>query len=550
MSGIAGTTWTIRLFGDFCLERDGIAVDRFGSRKEEQVLARIAMNSTAPELRDGIVADVWPDLVSSSARKQLSQSLFVLRKRFAKAGLGEPFVDVGNSRVFLSPRIRVDVQLFSEAVAAATSDTDGRGLLENALASYGSGLLPGVDVPWVALSREKLDALYQVAVERLEEIVKPTAVQRRLLHSIPSTAWRGLIEGDVPVSTRTPSVDSGLDLLAVVRQAEDQLASGADSDQWMRRISDIYPAIEEMFVRAESERKLNPALETAGRMWRFWHRSQQLSVGCTWLEKLLALGDFGSRETRALALHALGNLYALDGDAVRGKEALQAARSIWHRQDIVGVPLLRTVLSLGMAHQLSGDLEDARDHYQQALAMAKALGAEREQMIAHGNLALFCQENGEWTLAREHLLARLALIHDSDPTSRGETLSQLATVELFHGHYEEAKSYGEDAIHILNENGLPHQRSLALQVVGRAAGELGLVSEALKSSEEALEQARLSKRLRVIAKATIQRAFVLKLAGKFELAEAKYGDGCQLLRSIGDDVELARLRVGWEEESP
>ena len=538
--------WQLRILGGFALLQDGEVVANFGVRREEMVLAYLAVDPTTPKLRTEMAADLWPELDSTTGRKNLTYNIFMLKKRLAELGLDDALEDTGHQRLQLHPSIEVDAQVFGEALAGATAD-DPVGSLEKALALYGSGLLPLYDAPWVVPHQAKFEQLYDLAVARLFEALQPTKAQESLLRELPPTAWRGT---QAPPDTGS---DRGLprdypqhELEELIRGAEEGLES-ADADDWQARLRAAYPAIEALFERAVRTDQSRRALDLASRMWRYWVLERQVNTGWVWMEKLIDNGQHGLLEVRARACFALGSLVSFDGDQAKALEQLQLAQELWKKRGDADVQLLRTFLAIGRAQQLSNRKTEAAKNYDQAIVMAEVLGRPRLQIRALHNRALLAMEDKKYEQARELWQRHRRLLGTDDFAELGANLANEASTHLGTGDLQQAAACARRAVQALEKTGDPKRLALVHQVLGKIDGKKGQYSQAAKHYSLADDYAREAKDFRLAAKNMAQKALTLRPGGEQWEAERIFAEAQVLLERIGDTDELKRVTAAWEE---
>jgi len=180
----------IRLLGAFAVTRGGAPVS-IGSRSAQALLAYLALTAGARHRRERLAALLWPDAGDESARQNLRNALWTLRK-----ALGEGVIVADKISVGMDPGAghRLDV--------AELSRGGGVEELEAAASAYGGELLPGWYEEWVLLERERLraelDARTGELVERLLADDRAAEalrwVERWLAHGqAPEPAYRYLM---------------------------------------------------------------------------------------------------------------------------------------------------------------------------------------------------------------------------------------------------------------------------------------------------------------------------------------------------------------------
>jgi tetratricopeptide (TPR) repeat protein len=85
------------------------------------------------------------------------------------------------------------------------------------------------------------------------------------------------------------------------------------------------------------------------------------------------------------------------------------------------------LIGLGEALSGSGQLEEARDRYDNALAIARQIGAQHTQARAHDCLACVYHFTGDHALARHHWQQALALYSDLGVPDAAKVSAKLLT---------------------------------------------------------------------------------------------------------------------------
>jgi PAS domain S-box-containing protein len=130
----------LSLFGGFRAESADGAPIALRNRKDQALLAYLALNAGRPVARDRLVGLLWAESDQLAARHSLRQALTTLRK--AVAAPGEERLVSGTDTVTLAPgSIAVDALRFQELVARADPPA-----LAEAMTVYGADLLDGFSV--------------------------------------------------------------------------------------------------------------------------------------------------------------------------------------------------------------------------------------------------------------------------------------------------------------------------------------------------------------------------------------------------------------------
>jgi TolB-like protein len=159
----------ICLFGPFEARLHGALLPRLHSRKEDWLLALLALRHGTEMERPWLAGTLWPDSAASQALAYLRNTLTDLRRALGPQAhrLCSPTprtlcLDLAGAEV--------DVIGFDAAVARGQERSDARGAsLETAVSLYRGSLLEGCTEEWVFQEREAREQAYQAALERLAE---------------------------------------------------------------------------------------------------------------------------------------------------------------------------------------------------------------------------------------------------------------------------------------------------------------------------------------------------------------------------------------------
>ncbi|MDQ4076490.1 MAG: AAA family ATPase [Chloroflexota bacterium] len=181
------------LLGQFNVRLDGEPVD-LASRRTQTLLAYLLLNVGVTHNREHVAGVLWPDSLDTSARKNLRNTLYQLRKALNERYL---LADKTTLAFDTAEPYKLDVALLEED--AAETDTEA---LIRAVAAYQGELLPGFYQDWVLLERERLRALFerrgQLLLEQLETQARWREMKRWAEHwiaqgQVPEPAYRALM---------------------------------------------------------------------------------------------------------------------------------------------------------------------------------------------------------------------------------------------------------------------------------------------------------------------------------------------------------------------
>jgi DNA-binding SARP family transcriptional activator len=183
----------IHVLGELLVERAGERIELSGSWRAASLLAWLALNP-GEHPRGALAARFWPEVLDSSARASLRNSLWALRR--AIGGDPDEFLVATRERVGLrgAPQVWLDADAFAEHLAA--------GRLDDALALSRGELLAGLEDEWVyehrEAHREQVSELFERMAARLEPDDPAGAValtrKRVALDPLAEDAQRALIE--------------------------------------------------------------------------------------------------------------------------------------------------------------------------------------------------------------------------------------------------------------------------------------------------------------------------------------------------------------------
>jgi DNA-binding SARP family transcriptional activator len=162
----------IHVLGDFRLSYADEPVGDINSSRMQALLAYLVLHRDAPQPRQALAFQLWPDSTEAQARTNLRQLVHGLRQTLPDA---DQFVhaDAQTLQWRGDAPVRLDVAEFEAALAqadAAQQRGDPHALrvaLEQAVAFYHGDLLPSCYDDWVLPERERLREAFTGALERL-----------------------------------------------------------------------------------------------------------------------------------------------------------------------------------------------------------------------------------------------------------------------------------------------------------------------------------------------------------------------------------------------
>lgn len=163
----------------------------------------------------------------------------------------------------------------------------------------------------------------------------------------------------------------------------------------------------------------------------------------------------GDESGLGIALMRLARVLALMGEFEKSKEALAEARPLLERAAPAQV-LSYYFFNLAFLSAFTGDLLDARDHYERALAIARRAGHDLATLATMGNLANVNWGLGDLDAAEARLRELEALLRGSRFGTRrmlGFALMNLAGVLVESGDLGEALAIAREGLPLVREDG-------------------------------------------------------------------------------------------------
>ena len=170
-------TFSIQLFGKFCVRRDQQIQEGFEARKMQELFCYLLLHRDHPIPRETLAGVLWPDTTTSLSKRSLRQTLWHLHTAISS------FAEFDNDRVLFveadwaqfnsEAHIWLDVAIFEQAFELTQKipvhglDTTSAEILHNAVQLYQGPLLEGWYQDWCLLERERLQNMYLVMLDKL-----------------------------------------------------------------------------------------------------------------------------------------------------------------------------------------------------------------------------------------------------------------------------------------------------------------------------------------------------------------------------------------------
>ena len=332
---------------------------------------------------------------------------------------------------------------------------------------------------------------------------------------------------------------------AAVATASETGLIGPDASGWRHRLEtsvvDLYAAL----IWADEHDEVDPGLDMSAALWRWWLASGRLAHGRSWLARFLAraearhdeltgralcsaavlaaengdyapavehseqalaiFGQLGLTARMALAATVLGSAQRYLGDRAGARHALQTALDLREPGDRRGRSV--AINNMALVELDDGNLDQARELFEQSLAMKRELGEQRSIGIGLVNLADVLIRTKEWNAADAALAGAVGLT-GGDPQLAGTIRINQGTVAAHRRDFGAAAEHFRAAIAAAQAGGHAHAGVEAMIGLGRVYRETGDHGEAVRQMQAAEALAAKTGNPRVIAEAAAALAEV------------------------------------------
>jgi predicted ATPase/DNA-binding CsgD family transcriptional regulator/DNA-binding XRE family transcriptional regulator len=327
---------------------------------------------------------------------------------------------------------------------------------------------------------------------------------------------------------------------------------GADAPGWRHRLEtsvvDLYAAL----IWADEHDEVDPGLDMSAALWRWWLASGRLAHGRSWLARFLAraearhdeltgralcsaavlaaengdygpavehsdqalaiFGQLGLTSRMALAATVLGSAQRYLGDREGARRALQTALDLRETGDQRGMSV--AINNMALVELDDGNLDRARELFEQSLAIKRELGEQRSISISLVNLADVLIKTQQWDAA-DAALAEATGLTGGDPQLAGTIQTNQGTVAAHRRDFAAAAEHFRAAIAAAQSGGHPHGGVEAMIGLSRVCQQTGDHDEAKRQLQAAQALAETTGNPHVIAEAA---AALAELTGSAEPA--------------------------------
>jgi DNA-binding SARP family transcriptional activator len=179
----------VQVLGKLRLWHDDMVIDRFPTRRVEELLAFLLLNQRREHTREHLIDILWPDHPPSNGRASLSTALWRMNTVFQNMGLPpDQYLSSSRDWVSLEPTqpLFVDAVEFEGYLDRAEKEREREQRLANlnkAVNVYKGVFCDGIYSEWCLIERERLDRRYLWALGVLmADLVQKRSYQEAIAH--------------------------------------------------------------------------------------------------------------------------------------------------------------------------------------------------------------------------------------------------------------------------------------------------------------------------------------------------------------------------------
>ncbi|MGE5641950.1 MAG: tetratricopeptide repeat protein, partial [Byssovorax cruenta] len=231
------------------------------------------------------------------------------------------------------------------------------------------------------------------------------------------------------------------------------------------------------------------------------------------------------------------------GDAAKAAYANTSALD-YYRQALEAAPdpheALDLHISVGTIHQLIGNRNEARGHFQQALQIATVNGWMQKIIECEIKLGMTWTIQADYPQALEWL--QRAHAHATQANYLEGLCDVFAEIGIVHWrlkNFEQAGEHLQQSINLARKAGDKKREAYALSMLGQIKAETGKFAEARDIFEASLALAREIKDMRRIAGIDNNYALTNYYQGDYETAQRLLEESLQIVQEVGDKRGVA-----------
>jgi predicted ATPase/DNA-binding SARP family transcriptional activator len=178
--------WRIQLLGSFAVTVDGVEIEggRWRLRKAKSLVAMLALAPGQRRHREQVLDQLWPDLESMAAARNLHQTLYVARRALAGEGAPQPgLLSIRDEEVVLDSAGPVEVDVVQFELFANDGLTTGDVTRLRAAADlYAGDLFPDLpNAEWLTARRDQLRGTHREISVKLATALQQGAPEEALI---------------------------------------------------------------------------------------------------------------------------------------------------------------------------------------------------------------------------------------------------------------------------------------------------------------------------------------------------------------------------------
>jgi predicted ATPase/class 3 adenylate cyclase len=256
--------------------------------------------------------------------------------------------------------------------------------------------------------------------------------------------------------------------VALAEKAEPRLI-GKDQLEWTRRLDAELDNLRSSLAWLVEHRDADSAIREVAALWWFWDLRGYVPAGREATSAVLSIADAAAPELRARALARAGNLALcageLDEALLLTEQAAAIARAIGSDRDSI-----LACYTLAWIELLRGAPAKGVEYANQAATLARSVAARWELALALTVLAWATSDLGNLKGAEEMLRESLSLSQElEDDRGVSMSLGSLGTTAMLSGDYIRAIELSEEASTLLRRLDDPRFLANTLTVIGIAS---------------------------------------------------------------------------------
>jgi tetratricopeptide (TPR) repeat protein len=547
MGSLGAHSWRICVFDAFRLEKDGEVVAFLQNRRQDEILALLALDAARPQKRVEIAAALWPEKPDALRYNRLTEVLVHCRRLLAEVGLPDDAILRGRGVIQLNPAIDTDLKDFNRLLDAAKHEEKAsakKRIHAQLRAMYGIGPLPLFSGEAFEEARERLNKRYAEALQRTEVLAGALDGGAQEYYAPAPDESRSREHEGAEAPSLDPEEGRSPEILGFVKEAAVHLW-GADRSQWVVRVEERYHEIMEYVEAALNRGDSRAAAELLSELWPIWLERPGEDRGRLLLERTLLEFPISNTALSGRLLHGAGVLALRTGDLDIATNRLERARSIWEVQNN-RLWYARAVNSLGIIQYKRNQFELARKLHAESLYLLRTMDQPEFLMKVLKSAASVETATGNYSRAKPLLIEAIAIARTlENDAALGRTLIELSSLFMRQEDWEHARKAADEGLSAHKDIDDPFQKAVGLRVTAFLMHQDGDLEEAAKRYEECERLFRESNDLREVGETLIYLADVYSEMGRRDDAIASCASGGELARAVRDVnlVEMARTTL-------